>query len=140
MFEQILANYFALCRTLDNVNASRHEELLTDVNQQLRRLIFSGFIRQVPARWLQHYPRFLQAACYRVERIEQHGKRDGQLIEKLEPWLQRTEKADLSDADAVLPWLVEEYRVSLFAQHLRTSMPVSATRLHQVWDARNEET
>ena len=110
------------------------------MKQQLRRLIFSGFIRQVPARWLQHYPRFLQAVCYRVERIEQHGKRDGRLIEKLEPWLQRAEKADLSDADAVLPWLVEEYRVSLFAQHLKTSTPVSATRLQQVWHARNEET
>ncbi len=133
LFEQILANHFALCRALDSVNASRYASLLADVKRQLQRLIYPGFIRFAPARWLQHYPRFLQAACYRVERIEQHGKRDALLIEKLTPWLQRTDDADLSDADLLLPWLVEEYRVSLFAQHLKTSMPVSATRLQQLW-------
>lgn len=132
LFEKILANHFSLCRALDKVNISQ-EELLADVRQQLRRLMFPGFMRLTPARWLQHYPRFLQAACYRVERIEQHGKRDSQLIEKLLPWIRRVEQADLTDADSVLPWLIEEYRVSLFAQHLKTSVPVSATRLQQAW-------
>ncbi len=136
LFEQILANYFALCRALDKVNASRYEGLLADVRQQLQRLIYPGFMRLTPTPWLQHYPRFLQAACYRAERIEQHGKRDAQLIEKLTPWLQRTEQVDLTATDSVLPWLVEEYRVSLFAQHLKTSVPVSATRLQQVWQQR----
>lgn len=137
LFQQILASHFALCRALDKVDARRHAGLLADVKAQLQRLVYPGFIRRTPARWLQHYPRYLQAACYRVERIEQHGKRDAMLIEKLAPWLQRGASVDACDAQAQLPWLVEEYRVSLFAQHLKTSIPVSATRLQQYWQNRN---
>ncbi|MGI9295145.1 MAG: DUF3418 domain-containing protein, partial [Pseudomonadales bacterium] len=138
LFEQILASHFTLCRALDKVNASRYEGLLADVNEQLQRLVYPGFIRLTPTRWLQHYPRYLQAACYRVERIEQHGKRDALLTEKLAPWLQRCASMDVSDPDGLLPWMVEEYRVSLFAQHLKTSIPVSATRLQQLWQGRND--
>ncbi|MGI9286159.1 MAG: ATP-dependent RNA helicase HrpA [Pseudomonadales bacterium] len=139
LFEQLLASHFALCRALDKVNANRYEGMLADVNKQLQRLVYPGFVRLTPTRWLQHYPRFLQAACYRVERIEQHGKRDALLTEKLQPWLQRCASADLSDANDLLPWLVEEYRVSLFAQHLKTSIPVSATRLQQLWQSRSDD-
>ncbi len=136
LFQQILASHFALCRALANVDTQRYAGLLADVNAQLQRLVYPGFIRLTPARWLQHYPRYLQAACYRVERIEQHGKRDAMLAEKLAPWLLRSVDVDSIRVDDPLRWMVEEYRVSLFAQHLKTSIRISTTRLQQFWQSR----
>lgn len=137
LFREILAQHFALRRALDKLVAGVFSELHADIDAQLRRLLYPGFIRLAPVRWLRHYPRFLQAACYRVERIKQQGKRDALLAAKLEPWLQRTADADMTDEQDLLPWLLEEYRVSLFAQHLKTSLPVSATRLQQHWQLRS---
>ncbi len=66
------------------------------------------------------------------------GGRDRQQMAQLEPFLARYQAAHdtgaRNDALERFRWLLEEFRVSLFAQHLGTSEPVSAVRLERAWD------
>jgi ATP-dependent helicase HrpA len=109
----------------------------SDIRQQLDALVFPGFVRQVPWHALQHYPRYLQAIGRRLDKLEQNPSRDRQLQQELDPWWQRWhERAAATGADPELQnyrWMLEEMRVSLFAQELRTAYPVSLKRLRDQW-------
>ena len=107
-----------------------------DLHEQLDSLLRGGFLRELPLARLAHFPRYLKAMRLRAERLQQDPTRDQQrLLQVLPYWREylkhRAEKgASTSDADlAELRWLIEEWRVSLFAQELKTAEPVSAKRL-----------
>ena len=107
-----------------------------DLHEQLDSLLRSDFLRELPLARLAHFPRYLKAMRLRAERLQQDPTRDQQrLLQVLPYWREylkhRAEKgASTSDADlAELRWLIEEWRVSLFAQELKTAEPVSAKRL-----------
>ncbi|KXU36777.1 ATP-dependent RNA helicase HrpA [Ventosimonas gracilis] len=115
-----------------------HAMSLADIKQQLKDLIYPGFIRQTPGEWLTQLPRYLTAIEKRLEKLP------GQLVrERL--WtaelcnLREQYQAQASKALAPNPllaeyrWLLEEYRVSLFAQTLGTRSTVSAKRLQKLW-------
>ena len=88
---------------------------------------------------LAHLPRYLKAVVLRLDKLRADPARDAQRLAELRPleqrWLRRL--AELKGtADARLSeyrWLLEELRVSLFAQELRTPQPVSAKRLDKAW-------
>jgi ATP-dependent helicase HrpA len=88
---------------------------------------------------LQHLPRYLKAVVLRLEKLRADPARDAARLAELRPlearWLKRL--ADLRGAPHArldeYRWLVEELRVSLFAQELRTPQPVSAKRLDKAW-------
>jgi ATP-dependent helicase HrpA len=112
-----------------------------DVEQQLARLLPRGFVTSTPAAQLAHYPRYLKAIALRLDKLKAEPSRDAQrqaeIATLLTPYL-RELAARKGKADARLDefrWLLEELRVSLFAQELRTPMPVSVKRLQKVWDA-----
>ena len=111
----------------------------SDVEQQLARLFPRRFVEQTPAAQLAHYPRYLKAIASRLDKLKNDPARDQVLMAELGP-LQtayaRAVAARRGVPDARLEefrWLLEELRVSLFAQELRTPMPVSVKRLQKVW-------
>lgn len=95
-----------------------------------------------PYEWLRHYPRYLRAAEARLEKLMNAGAaRDERQAAELAPWWRayietadRRRPADPPDpALERFRWMLEEMRVSLFAQELRTSIPVSSARLEKAW-------
>jgi ATP-dependent helicase HrpA len=92
--------------------------------------------------WLEHYPRYIKAIHKRLEKINENPARErSQRLEVsalFHAWQERTvqlQKQHLQSAKlAHYRWLLEEYRVSLFAQELKTSVPVSAKRLKEYWN------
>jgi ATP-dependent helicase HrpA len=108
-----------------------------DVKQQLARLLRAGWLSATPWARLQHYPRYLQAAALRLEKLRADPARDARLAAELQPllagWLRapRPLGAELEQ----FGWLLEELRVSLFAQELKTPVPVSAKRLAKLWQS-----
>ncbi len=114
---------------------------VADVEQQLRQLFPRGFIVDVPAAQLAHYPRYLKAIVARLDKLKAEPARDAQRLAELAPLLtlyQRELSARKGVTDPRLTefrWLLEELRVSLFAQELRTPMPVSVKRLQKVWES-----
>jgi ATP-dependent helicase HrpA len=114
---------------------------VADIEQQLARLFPKGFIADTPAAQLAHYPRYLKAIALRLDKLKADPARDAQRTNEVAqlqaPYL-REQAARKGVADPRLEefrWLLEELRVSLFAQELRTPMPVSAKRLAKVWES-----
>ena len=114
---------------------------LNDVRTQLAGLVYPGFVRETPLVWLKELPRYLQAAALRLERAAAQIPRERMLTQELagyrEQYLARAEHhAAEGRHDAALllyRWMLEEYRVSLWAQQLGTRLPVSAQRLGRQW-------
>ncbi len=108
-----------------------------DIEQQLARLLGSGWLANTPWARLQHFPRYLKAAAARLEKLRTDPARDARLMTDLQPllaaWL-RTPRP-LHAEQAQFGWLLEELRVSLFAQQLKTPVPVSAKRLAKLWQS-----
>jgi len=134
---QTLQQFHQLKSKLGGSIALNQMQALADIKQQLDWLIYPGFIRQVAYRHLQHYPRYLKAIQMRLERLQHNVERDRPLLLQLQPywsaWLRhagdRPDSAPINDGWWDLRWQIEEFRVSLFAQELKTSGPVSAKRL-----------
>ncbi len=115
----------------------------TDLLSQLQELVRPGFIRATPVRRLNDYPRYLRAAALRIERMAANLARDEARTRDAQPFVDRwrarvapTGPAE-TDWDALeeYRWMLEEWRVSLFAQEVGTPAPVSAKRLDRQWEA-----
>ena len=114
---------------------------LNDIKAQLGNLVYPGFVRETPAEWLKEVPRYLKAIEQRLDKIGSQVQRDrvwaGELAGYWEQYQARLAKhvqEGKRDANLVLyRWMLEEYRVSLFAQQLGTKMAVSDKRLSKQW-------
>lgn len=118
---------------------------VSDVRLQLAMLLGPGFVSATPTERLRHVPRYLQAIDRRLSRLAAGGaaavERDRVLMDQVRPfWVAYLDRAralaeESRDAPGVeeFRWLVEEFRVSLFAQELGTLEPVSAKRLERKW-------
>jgi ATP-dependent helicase HrpA len=108
------------------------------VQDQLGDLLGPGWIRNTPDGWWPQLPKYVRAIGRRLERARGDVERDRKLHSQLEPYAQQVRRLKLS-ADLDMPsiererlrWMLEEFRLSLFAQDLRTLMPVSARRLDE---------
>ena len=133
----ILIEYAAAARKLkDTKNAP---DATADVAQQLQRLMPKQFIAQAPWAQLAHFPRYLKAITLRLDKYRTDPARDAAKLAELRPQEQRywrlvAERKGAVDARMQeLRWLLEELRVSFFAQELRTPQPVSVKRLDKLW-------
>ncbi|MFN3618334.1 MAG: ATP-dependent RNA helicase HrpA [Aquabacterium sp.] len=133
----ILTEYAAVARKLKD--AKPPKDVADDVNAQLQRLMPKRFIAQAPYAQLQHFQRYLKGITLRLDKLRGDPVRDSQRMAELRPLDQRYTRrlAELKGThDARLDefrWLLEELRISLFAQELRTPQPVSLKRLEKVW-------
>ncbi|MEO8748101.1 MAG: DUF3418 domain-containing protein [Rhodanobacter sp.] len=104
-----------------------------DLHEQLDALLAPGFLRELPLSRLVHLPRYLRAVRLRAERLRQDPASDQQRMLQVMPywraWLRQSAAGGDGAALDDLRWLIEEWRVSLFAQELKTAEPVSAKRL-----------
>ena len=114
-----------------------------DAAHQLQRLVPKRFLTATPYGQLQHFPRYLKAITARLEKWRSDPARDTSKMLELRPQEQRywrlvAERKGTTDARMQeFRWLLEELRVSFFAQELRTPQPVSIKRLEKVWQQLN---
>lgn len=120
-----------------------HAVALNDIKQQLSHLVYPGFVRDTPAAWLKEMPRLLKAVELRLEKLPGQVQKDrvwsGELANLWSQYQTRLNKHGQEGKRdpqlEVYRWLLEEYRVSLFAQQLGTKVPVSDKRLSKQWSA-----
>jgi ATP-dependent helicase HrpA len=134
----VLLEYAAASRKLKDARPPK--EVVDDVTAQLQRLMGKRFIQATPWAQLAHLPRYLKGVTLRLDKLRADPARDSQRLAELRPveqrWL-RTQAERKGAIDARLTeyrWLLEELRVSLFAQELRTPQPVSVKRLDKAWE------
>ena len=137
----ILIEFAAATRKIkDTKNAP---EATADCAQQLQRLVPKRFLALTPWTQLQHYARYLKAIVLRLEKWRSDPARDGAKLLELKPQEQRywrlvaERKGAVDDRMLEFRWLLEELRVSFFAQELRTPQPVSVKRLDKAWTQLN---
>ncbi|MCG4453921.1 ATP-dependent RNA helicase HrpA [Pseudomonas sp. MMS21-TM103] len=114
---------------------------LNDIKLQLGNLVYPGFVREIPAEWLKELPRYLKAIEQRLDKIAGQLQRDrvwsGELVgywEQYQARLGKHRQEGKRDPQLTLyRWMLEEYRVSLFAQQLGTKLAVSDKRLSKQW-------
>jgi ATP-dependent helicase HrpA len=119
------------------------EETTESVSTQLAWLVYRGFPRLVPLAWMRHYARYLRGIAVRLDRARTNPCGDRSKEARFAPWWKRYREAIASagrqrmDAAALAEfrWMLEEYRISLFAPELKTSVPVSPNRLEAKWPA-----
>lgn len=121
---------------------------LADIKSQQGRLIYKGFIAQTPLIWLKRLPRYFKGMMTRLKKAKSDHRRDGLNQMQITPlWEQYEQKSQLIKEEKHTPevlffaqaqlqeyrWLIEELRISLFAQELKTAQPVSVKRLEKKW-------
>jgi len=103
-------------------------------DHDLLRLLPPDFLAHTPQAQLAHLPRYLRAVQIRAERAVLSPAKDIEKAQQLTPF--RDWQKHLAPADReTFRWLLEEFRVSLFAQELGTAQPVSAARLMRLLEA-----
>ena len=116
-------------------------EMLRDVHDQLDNLVYEGFLAQTPVEILRELPRYLQAIEVRLDKYPRQPDKDREWRNMLQRWWQKfQEKAEhfarqqkTSRSLSDFRWMLEELRVSLFAQTVGTRYPVSEKRLEKAW-------
>lgn len=132
--------YHQARREWESFPANDRSGLLADVEEQVRQLTFPGFLSRVPWGWLRHYPRYFSAIAYRLEKYRSGGTaRDAESLRVIHDlwsrWLAARPQTDTSAetlAQSEFRWMMEELRVSLFAQPLGTSITVSPKRCEKL--------
>jgi ATP-dependent helicase HrpA len=133
----VLADYAAASRKLKDARPPK--EVAEDIAAQLQRLVGKRFVLDTPYAQLQHLPRYLKGIVLRLDKLKADPARDAARSAEARiaeaRWLKRAVELK-GRRDARLDeyrWLLEELRVSLFAQELRTPQPVSSKRLDKAW-------
>ncbi|NCF62542.1 MAG: ATP-dependent RNA helicase HrpA [Gammaproteobacteria bacterium] len=117
---------------------ARRPLVFNDLSSQLEDLVYPGFLVELQPQRLDHYPRYLRTIEERLDQLDQNPVRDSQRMAQVQPWWRHyqegLEKGCLYDeAMDEYRWLLEEFRVSLFAQRLGTAVKVSEKRLADAW-------
>ncbi len=133
----VLAEYAAASRKLKDSRPPK--DVADDISAQLQRLVGKRFVADTPYLQLQQLPRYLKAVTLRLDKLKAEPARDAARMAEARlceaRWLKRVVELK-GRRDARLDeyrWLMEELRVSLFAQELRTPQPVSGKRLDKAW-------
>lgn len=116
----------------------------TDIAQQLDLLVFPGFVSYTPRDQLGHIDRYLKGIGKRIERCRENPERDLARMERVRGFWKRLLMEYPPPPDPVpdelsdFRWLLEEFRISVFAQELKTARPVSEKRLEEQWRTYHE--
>ena len=137
LVSSILGEFHGMPKRLNGLAAP----VAADMQAQLAGLVHKRFIADNEYSQLAHFPRYLKAMNVRLEKLRGNPSRDAQLMAEWQnaaSQFQRISKQPGKQNDprfTEFRWMLEELRVSLFAQELRTPMPVSAKRLQKVWES-----
>ncbi len=134
---QVLLDHSAAIRKLKDARAPK--DVVDDIQAQLARLVPKRFVMSTPWPQLAHLPRYLKAITLRLDKLRADPQRDATRLAELRPieqryWRTLAERKGAADARLdEFRWLLEELRVSLFAQELKTPQPVSVKRVDKAW-------
>ena len=139
LLQRIAGEYHALQSVIRTAKHPHVLDAVRDVQEQVGLLFAAEFITRTPRRWLEHYPRYLKAARVRLEKAAHGAAREAthreqivQLRFRYEKCLQQAQRRqDVNTGLREFRWLLEELRVSLFAQELKAIVPVSVQRLEK---------
>ncbi len=143
---EVLREWRVVRAALQTLRAPAFATAAAEIDSQLRMLLPPDFIDATQRPWLDYLPRYLKAIARRIERLPANERRDAELAGKIRPYVsalqaliaQATRPA-ASPELSLLRWMIEELRVSLFAQDLKTMLRVSEQRLAgQLQAARTE--
>jgi ATP-dependent helicase HrpA len=144
-FEMLMLNTLPelgdIRQRLAALDGKQYAHLRADIEGQLAGLFFPGFMTAAPHDWLTHYPRYSKAIVQRLQRFSGQQQKDIGHTQMLEELSQPLREYLIQSADSLrinpelmrYRWLLEELRVSFFAQALGTSVPVSAKRIQEQW-------
>jgi ATP-dependent helicase HrpA len=113
--------------------AAQYPDVAADIRKQMSHLLGPAFMQSTPMEWLKQIPRYLRAIEYRIEKIQGNVDKEAASIGVLEQYWRQYEQAGQTPALIRFRWMLEEFRVSLFAQPLGTRIPVSAKRIDKEW-------
>lgn len=135
----VLTEWTALQRKV--VGIKSHTQTYEDMQAHQSRLMHKAFISDNSPQRLAHFTRYLKAAQVRIDKLRTDPARDARWMAELLPLQTKFLRAVVAAKGAEdqqleeFRWMLEELRVSLFAQELRTPMPISAKRLEKAWAA-----
>ena len=137
MASNVLLEFAQASRKIKDTKAQ--PDAVADCAQQLQRLVGKRFVLETPYTQLQHFTRYLKAIVLRLDKLREDPARDASKMAELKSWEQKywrlvAERKGVTDERMLAyRWLLEELRVSFFAQELRTPQPVSVKRLEKAW-------
>ncbi|HUX23908.1 MAG TPA: ATP-dependent RNA helicase HrpA [Burkholderiales bacterium] len=137
----ILTEYQALQKKLQGLK--NFPQVQREIEEQLAYMLPKNFVAATAWERLQHFPRYLKAIALRLDKLRADPARDVRFAAEFNPlwqvWLRedlKQKKQGVTDAQLdQFRWLLEELRVSLYAQELRTPVPVSVKRLQKMWQS-----
>lgn len=139
---QAIATEYQLLTAAQAKMPATVNRLKRDLDQQLGLLVHKHTFTQTPWEHLQHVPRYLKALRLRIEKQPSAPDRDGKNAASVgiiwQKWQDKVhqyqqENREVSQNLQDFRWLIEELRVSLFAQELKTPMPISVKRIDKIW-------
>jgi ATP-dependent helicase HrpA len=141
LIEEILSEYHQITKQLSGNLPLAWLNSTRDIKEQLAYLVYYGFISQTLSAQLLHFPRYLKAIRLRLSKLEENPSRDNQRQAEIAPlWLACQQKLEAQHREGkinmaleIYRWMLEEYRVSLFAQELGTAHSISSQRLKAQW-------
>jgi ATP-dependent helicase HrpA len=138
---QILEAYHQVGKMLNRDIPLGWQEAVADIHEQLHSLVYKGFIARTPYDQLEQIPRYLRGIEARLQKLKHAPDRDrqrrsemAQLWENYKRQVAINVNKGINDPELDnFRWLLEELRISLFAQELKTALPVSVKRLESRW-------
>ncbi|MEM7393565.1 MAG: DUF3418 domain-containing protein, partial [Verrucomicrobiota bacterium] len=118
---------------LADLKEERFQPAVQDMRRQLRTLFMSEFLLLTPTRHVWEFPRYLKGIAIRIDRLRVNPSKDRDRMDQLSTFLERCPEPETEEAET-WRWMLEEWRISLFAQELRTLFPISAKRLEKQWE------
>ena len=116
------------------MNAAMHA--VKDIREQLNYLLYQGFVHHTPDEALQRLPAYFRAIGARLDKLKTDPAKDRQRQMEVQPYWQRyltnIKRAD-NEAMQQYRWMIEEFRISVFAQEIGTAYAISAKRLDKQW-------
>lgn len=140
LLSSVVNKQFEIRKQCQKAQLSGVNYVVEDIENQLSNLLFDNFLKSTPITWLEEFPRYLEAISIRIGKAPHLGPKDKQNTDALQSYWQRYAalRDDPSDYAIsqleTLRWLLEEFRVSLFAQNLGTKLPVSAKRIEKQFE------
>jgi len=141
VMSEILTEYQLLRPRINQPGVQVWQRVMTDIRNQLKALLPPGFVVSTPLPRLQQFPRYLKAIQLRLDKFALNPAKDAQWMQQLHGWGQlldarrkALQASGLHDERLeAFRWMLEELRVSLWAQQLKTPSPVSFKRVEKAW-------
>ena len=135
LVHKILKLYREVCQRLQNSNMT--PDHLDDCREQCEYLVYQGFVHDIPPRDLIRLPVYFQAMLKRLDKTEQNPKQADRALPIIrELWQQYLElegRAEVATEKLQqLRWMIEEFRISCFAQPMKTRGPVSENKIRKL--------